>query len=99
LLQTDEQHKEKHEQLSSWLAEKEAYLKKKEEIDTVSKAHLHLRYMPFNIPLFSLAYDLIIQDCWMHTTKRALLCRTRASACGTSKLTSWLLKNTRDLTK
>jgi Ca2+-binding EF-hand superfamily protein len=45
LLQTDEQHKEKHEQLSSWLAEKEAYLKKKEEIDTVSKAHLHLRLL------------------------------------------------------
>jgi len=44
LLRTDEQHEQKHQKLTAWLTEKEAYLKTKEEIDTVSKAHLQLRY-------------------------------------------------------
>ena len=50
LLQTDEQHKARYEKLTAWVAEKEDYLNTKEEIDTVSKAHLHLRY-PSPLPL------------------------------------------------
>lgn len=45
LLATDEQHKAKYEKLSTWIADKEKYLNTKEEIDSVSKAQLHLRHV------------------------------------------------------
>ena len=45
LVQLDEQHKYRYNLLASWITEKEAYLQKKENIESVSSAQLHLRLL------------------------------------------------------
>lgn len=38
-------HVDRHDKLQSWIAEKEAYLKTKEHIDTVAEARAQIRYL------------------------------------------------------
>jgi GTP-dependent phosphoenolpyruvate carboxykinase len=42
-------HVDRHDKLQSWIAEKEAYLKAKEHIDTVAEARAQIRYLIANI--------------------------------------------------
>ena len=45
LVELDGQHKSNYEKLEAWNSEKEAYLRKKETIESVSAAQLHLRLL------------------------------------------------------
>jgi len=62
LVQLNEQHAAKYAQLKSWIAAKDAYLKKKDTINSVSTADLHLKILASYEKENKAVYDTTITE-------------------------------------